>query len=70
MKEIDLIVVPAIAYDKANMRLGRGKGYYDNFLGAEELRSTPAIGLAFHFQVVDLLPSDSHDIPVSRVITD
>lgn len=70
LKEIDLIVVPAIAYDKSNMRLGRSKGYYDRFLAQPELSSVKTIGLAFQFQVVATLPSDPHDRPVSRVITD
>ncbi|MFH1552693.1 MAG: 5-formyltetrahydrofolate cyclo-ligase [Candidatus Omnitrophota bacterium] len=70
LKEIDLIVIPAIAYDKKNMRLGRGKGYYDRFLTSEELSSSTTIGLAFRFQVVETLPACSHDRPVSRVITD
>ena len=70
LKEIDLIVVPLMAYDKKNMRLGRGKGYYDKFLANKDLSLAKTIGLAFHFQAVDSLPSDSHDRPVSRVITD
>jgi len=70
LREIDLVVVPLIAYDKKNMRLGRGKGYYDRFLASKDLSSAKAIGLAFHFQAADSLPSDPHDRPVSRVITD
>ncbi|MEA3489631.1 MAG: 5-formyltetrahydrofolate cyclo-ligase [Candidatus Omnitrophota bacterium] len=70
LKEIDLIVVPAIAFDRSNMRLGRGKGYYDGFLAEEDLASSTAIGLAFHFQMVEQLPSDPHDRPVSMVLTD
>ena len=70
LEEIDLIVIPGIAFDKKNMRLGRGKGYYDKFLANKGLSSAKKIGLAFKFQVVDSLPSDPHDIPVSRVITD
>lgn len=70
LKEIDLIVVPAIAYDRKNIRLGRGKGYYDRFLSSPELSSSKTIGLAFQFQVLDSLPSDLHDKPVLRVITD
>jgi 5-formyltetrahydrofolate cyclo-ligase len=69
-KEIDLIVVPGIAFDKKNMRLGRGKGYYDKFIADKDLSSSKKVGLAFKFQVVDSLPSDPHDMPVSRVITD
>ncbi|MFH1845938.1 MAG: 5-formyltetrahydrofolate cyclo-ligase [Candidatus Omnitrophota bacterium] len=70
LKEIDLIVVPAIAFDKKNQRLGRGKGYYDRFLASSDLSSAKTIGLAFKFQIVENLPSDLHDIPVDRVITD
>jgi len=70
LKEIDLIVVPALAYDKKNMRLGRGKGFYDQFLSERDLSSAKTIGLAFDFQIVDSLPSDPHDRPVLSVITD
>lgn len=70
LKEIDLVVVPAIAYDKKNTRLGRGKGCYDKFLASERELLSKTIGLAFCFQVVESLPSTPNDIPVSRVITD
>jgi len=70
LEEIDIIVVPAIAYDKNNMRLGRGKGYYDRFLAEPGLSTSKTVGLAFQFQVLDSLPSDTHDRPVSWVITD
>jgi len=70
LEEIELIMVPAIAFDRKNMRLGRGKGYYDRFLSDGRLSSSKRIGLAFSFQVVDSLPSDPHDMPVTRVITD
>ena len=70
LKEIDLIVVPAIAYDKKNMRLGRGKGCYDTFLASVDLSSATTIGLAFRFQILNDLPADSHDRPVTRVITE
>ena len=70
LEEIDLIVVPGIAFDKKNMRLGRGKGYYDHFLAAKELSSAKTIGLAFRFQVLESIPVLPHDKPVSRVISD
>ncbi|MDP8299500.1 MAG: 5-formyltetrahydrofolate cyclo-ligase [Candidatus Tantalella remota] len=70
VEDIDLIVAPAIAYDRQNMRLGRGKGYYDKFFAGAPLRDTVTVGLAFHFQVVDFLPTDPHDKAVSKVITD
>ena len=68
-RKINLIVVPGVAFDKQNRRLGRGKGYYDRFL-KKLPRNKISIGLAFDFQIVENLPEDSHDIPVSKVITD
>lgn len=67
-EEIDLVIVPGVAFDKKNRRLGRGKGYYDKFL-KDLPRNKLTIGLAFDFQIVEDLPEDSHDIPVSKVIT-
>ncbi|MBU1894641.1 MAG: 5-formyltetrahydrofolate cyclo-ligase [Candidatus Omnitrophota bacterium] len=69
LTEIDLIIVPAVAYDKKNMRLGRGKGFYDKFLSDPDVSSVKTIGFAFDFQVVDSLPVDSYDRPVTSVIT-
>jgi len=69
IKEIGLVVVPGVAFDIKNRRLGRGKGYYDRFLKKLPPGRT-TIGLAFSFQMVKNLPKDSHDIPVSKVITD
>jgi len=68
LKDIDLVIVPGVAFDKSNMRLGRGHGYYDRFLSGIP-NSTRTIGLAFDFQVVEDLPKDSHDIPVWKTIT-
>jgi 5-formyltetrahydrofolate cyclo-ligase len=68
LQEIDLVVVPGVAFDKSRRRLGRGKGFYDKFLKGLP-RGTLSVGLAFDFQIVDNLPKDSHDIPVSKVIT-
>lgn len=64
--EIELIVVPAVAYDRRGNRLGRGKGFYDRLLS--EARATK-IGVAYEFQLVDDLPTESHDVPVDYVIT-
>jgi 5-formyltetrahydrofolate cyclo-ligase len=67
LDNIDLVVVPGVAFDRKNVRLGRGHGYYDRFLCCLP-KHTKTIGLAFDFQVVDSLPQDSHDIPVSKII--
>ena len=63
---LDAVVVPALAFDKANNRLGRGKGYYDRFL--KSLSSAVTVGIAFDFQIADRLPFEDHDVPVHHVI--
>ena len=67
LKEVDLMVVPGLAFDKQGHRLGHGGGYYDRFL--EKAPDTIfTIGLAFSFQLVDKLPTHDTDIPVNKVI--
>ncbi len=68
LDEIDLVIVPGVAFDEEKNRLGRGKGYYDRFL-KKLPPGIETIGLCFDFQLVDYLPQDSHDFPVFRVIT-
>ncbi len=68
-EELDLVVVPAVAFDRCNNRLGRGAGYYDRFLSCLPV-TTPTLGLAYDLQVVDALTGmERHDRPVSLVIT-
>ncbi len=64
--EIELIIVPAVAYDRKGNRLGRGKGFYDRLLS--ETGATK-IGIGYDFQLFDELPVEEHDIPVDMVIT-
>ncbi len=64
--ELDLVLVPGIAFDQANNRLGRGKGYYDRFL-AKLPRKVKTFGLAFDFQLVHELPVTELDVPLTRV---
>ncbi len=65
--EIELIVVPAVAYDRKGNRLGRGKGFYDRLL--KTTRATK-IGVGYDFQLVDEVPCEPHDVAVDIVITD
>ena len=64
---IDLVIVPGIAFDAERHRLGRGRGYYDRFLS--NLPDCKTMGLCFPFQLVESVPVDSHDIPMSEVIS-
>jgi len=54
VEELDLVIVPGVAFDHEKNRLGRGKGYYDRFL--KELKDTISVGVAFNFQIIDNLP--------------
>lgn len=65
---IDVAVVPGMAFDDNNNRLGRGKGYYDRFLA--KTGGTYKIGLCFGFQKVGRIPADLHDIKMDTVICD
>jgi len=64
-----LIIVPALAFDRQGNRLGRGKGYYDRLLSQIEA-SAPIykIGVCFPFQLLESIPHDSFDIPMDEVI--
>lgn len=64
--EIELVVVPAVAYDKNGNRLGRGKGFYDRLLAST---SATKVGVAFDFQVVEVIPAEEHDVPMDIVIS-
>jgi len=69
LKNIDLVIVPGLAFDKRNNRIGRGKGYYDNFLRRLP-KGKSKIGLGFSFQLLSRVPATKRDIPLTGVITD
>ena len=64
-RSIDLILVPGLAFDAENFRLGFGKGFYDRLLGSTLAKT---IGVGFLEQKTEtLLPRDSWDIPVQKL---
>ena len=67
LDELDLIIVPGVAFDLLNNRLGRGVGYYDQLL--KKADSIFKLGLGFDFQLVEKLPVDSNDVAMDKVIT-
>ena len=67
LSDLDLIIVPGIAFDRLNNRLGRGLGYYDSLL--KKSSSIFKLGLGFDFQIVERLPVDSNDVAMDKVIT-
>ena len=68
----DLVVVPALAFDRRGGRLGRGAGYYDRALAPlERAGGRPMlVGLALAVQLVDRVPRVAHDVLVDRVLTE
>lgn len=64
--EIELIVVPAVAYDRKGNRLGRGKGFYDRLL---KTTKATKIGVGYEFQLFDELPTEPHDVAMDIIIT-
>ncbi|MDE6384274.1 MAG: 5-formyltetrahydrofolate cyclo-ligase [Paramuribaculum sp.] len=64
---IEMIIVPAVAYDAHGNRVGRGRGFYDRLL-----QSTRAlkVGVGYDFQLVDEIDAEPHDVPVDIVITE
>ena len=65
LSSIDLIIVPGVAFDKENNRMGRGKGYYDKLL-----KDTTAykLGVCFDFQYFDSVPTDELDVAMDCVL--
>ena len=68
-KELDLIVVPGIAFDEKGNRLGFGKGYYDKFL-SKTPKKIPVIALAFEEQIAEKISSEKHDIKMHKILTE
>ncbi|MBD5184182.1 MAG: 5-formyltetrahydrofolate cyclo-ligase [Bacteroidales bacterium] len=64
--EIELVIVPAVAYDRAGNRLGRGKGFYDRLLSNT---AATKVGIGYEFQIVDEIPAEPHDVKMDMVIT-
>jgi 5-formyltetrahydrofolate cyclo-ligase len=64
--DIDLVIVPGLAFTESGHRLGYGGGYYDRFLPTAAARS---VGVCFVDQLVDELPLAAHDVPVDMVVS-
>ncbi len=67
-RQMDIIIVPGVAFDKNGGRLGRGGGYYDRLL--RNAKKIVKIGVCFQEQIVKKVPMNMHDVKVDRVITD
>lgn len=65
--EVDLIIVPGVAFDLAGGRVGRGGGFYDRLL--PQYRAM-RIGICFDFQCLENVPVDQHDVRIDRLVTE
>lgn len=67
--EIDIHLIPGVAFDPNGGRLGRGGGHYDRFLAG----CNPQVikmGLAFSWQIVEEVPREEHDIGMDLIVTE
>ena len=65
--QIDLVVVPGLAFDRRGQRIGWGGGYYDRFLAQVQ---AVKIGLCYDALVLDCIPGEPHDVPVDLVVAE
>ncbi|HZV48007.1 MAG TPA: 5-formyltetrahydrofolate cyclo-ligase [Thermodesulfovibrionales bacterium] len=69
LDDVDLAIIPGVAFDLQGNRLGYGAGYYDNLLSGRG-RKIPIIALAYEEQLVAAIPSEKHDVRVNLIVTD
>lgn len=67
--QLDLIMVPGVAFDRTGARMGHGKGYYDKLL-QHARRDAPLVALAFECQLFPEIPTAPHDIFMDMIITE
>src|SRR5918994_5641754 len=68
VNDVDLLIIPAAAIDRSGMRLGWGRGYFDKTIGSME-RCPPVYAVIYDSELLDTVPSDVHDQPVTGVVT-
>lgn len=65
--DIEVVIVPGVAFDRKGRRLGRGKGFYDRLLQSAKITK---IGVGYDFQLLEELPMEDHDVAMDMVITE
>jgi 5-formyltetrahydrofolate cyclo-ligase len=69
VEELDLVMVPGVAFDRRGARMGHGMGYYDKLL--EHARpDAPLVALAFECQLFPEIPTQEHDVFMDKIITE
>ena len=69
IKDLDLVMVPGVAFDRSGARTGHGKGYYDKLLHHARFNS-PLVAIAFECQIFEEIPTEHHDIFMDKVVTE
>lgn len=71
-KILDIVIVPALAFDSSKNRIGFGGGYYDTFLNKvrEKNKNTLFIGVCYDFQMIEEVPIEGHDITLDLVVNE
>lgn len=65
-----VVLVPGMAFGRDGTRLGRGKGYYDHFLGRSKMTGVLKIGIGWSLQILAKVPTDAHDIRMDLIVTE
>jgi len=68
-EDLDLVMVPGVAFDRTGARMGHGFGYYDKLL-QHARPDAPLVALAFECQLFPEVPTQSHDIFMDKIITE
>jgi 5-formyltetrahydrofolate cyclo-ligase len=69
VEELDVVMVPGVAFDRRGARMGHGKGYYDKLL--EHARpDAPLVALAFECQLFPEIPTQAHDVFMDKIVTE
>lgn len=68
VNDVDLMIIPAAAIDRAGTRLGWGRGYFDKTIGSME-KCPPVYAVIYDSEVLDSLPREVHDQPVDGIVT-
>jgi 5-formyltetrahydrofolate cyclo-ligase len=68
-EDLDLVMVPGVAFDRSGARMGHGKGYYDKLL-QHARPDAPLVAFAFECQLFPEIPTAPHDIFMDLIITE
>ncbi len=66
-KDMDIAIIPGLAFDKSGGRIGYGGGFYDRFFSYGECKK---IAIAYEFQILKAIPMEKYDILVHNIITE